>query len=66
MLLADAVMKAEDDSGMGTMLRQQLSYLNRFSGEIAAGDHSETQITARLKWYEGTSRQAYERSHGLS
>ena len=59
-------MRAEDYGRMGAMLRQQYAYLNRFSGEIAAGDLSEAQIAARLKLYARSSRQAYERSNAVS
>jgi len=61
-----AVMTQADWGSVGGMLKEQYKYLDKFYGEVAAGNLSEGQIAARAGMYINSAREANERAHGRS
>ncbi len=61
-----AVMTQADWGSIGGMLKEQYTYLDKFYGEVAAGNLTEGQIAARAGMYINSAREANERAHGRS
>lgn len=55
-------MTQADYGRLGNMLRNQYGYLDNFANEIAAGNLSQAQISARSKMYFASATQAFERA----
>ena len=59
-----AQMASRDWGSIGGMLKEQYSHLDKFEDQIAAGELTEAQITARSRMYTNSAREAYERAQG--
>jgi hypothetical protein len=55
-------MTQADWGSVGGMLKEQYSYLEGFSQDIASGNLSEAQIEARSQMYINSAREAFERA----
>jgi len=58
------LMTAEDWGSIGGSLKEQYSWLNKFSTQIATGELSEKQIAARSAMYLRSAGEAFERARG--
>jgi hypothetical protein len=59
------MMKPSDWGRIGGMLHEQYKYLDGFEAEIAAGNLTEAQITARSRMYFNSARESFERANAL-
>lgn len=59
-------MTQADWGSIGGMLTEQYKYLDKFYGEVAAGNLTKGQIAARAGMYINSAREANERAHGRS
>ena len=64
------MMTQRDWGIMGSQLRRQYEYMNKFADEIVRGNLTDAQIKARMKLYYQSSTQAHERgkseAHGFT
>lgn len=58
-----AAMMPSDWGTVGQQIKGQYAYFKTFAEEVASGKLSPEQISARMKMYSASARQAYETAH---